>query len=304
MAKLDSQTPARISSLDYNAIRNSVIALLGPGSGSRGYGQAIQSSAVSAGELITKSQWDLLRYDITSIKVHQDGVLPPIITLGTNNVVKYGAVAPNTNYESLASQADANRFNIGAGQSALATKATQSRTGAWNTQSQCTLTVTFASASQARYFFNSGGKIRFTSTQSSGIASQQNNAWREVLTAIGTQSFGAASPTLANFYTLTTSYKTFYQYSASSPYSANYFRLEALCNCTGADNSTGTATTVTFRITWQDNYVDPGAPAPGDAVDGTITLTVDEFKAAGQLTPTGTFSITSPSYSLSAITAS
>ena len=77
-----------------------------------------------------------------------------------------------------------------------------------------------------------------------------------------------------------------------------------MCNCSEATNINGTASQITFRITWRDNYTDPGAPAPGDLVDGTLTLLVDELKASGPLLPGGAFTITSPTYSASAISAS
>ena len=308
MPKLDSQNPARISNLDYNAIRNKVIALLGSGSGQRGYGQTIASSAVSAGNVINKSHWDSLRYDLTNIKVHQDGVTPSIVELAPGAVIRYGASHPNTNYETIAAQADLARFNIGAGQSVLAVKANTSYSSSWNTSASCTLTVTFSTADTARYFFNSGGKIQFTSTRTDGTSSSQNNAWTQLLATVGTQSFGGAEPSLANFYTLTSSYQTFYQRSQSTPYSNNYFQLAALCNV--SNNSAGTATSITFRITWADGYTDPGnssgdSPNQIDRVNGTLTIAVSELKAAGLMIPSGTFTVAGPSsYSLSSITAS
>jgi hypothetical protein len=106
-----------------------------------------------------------------------------------------------------------------------------------------------------------------------------------------------------NYYTLTNSFQTYYQNSLSTPYSANNYRLEARSNV--SNNSTGTATILTLRVTLTDAYVPQGAaPAPSDQVDGTMTISVEELKAAGTLIPSGSFSITSPTYSLSVITAS
>ena len=323
MPKFDTESPQRIAATDYNAIRNKIVAILGTGSGQQGYGQPVASSAVFAGNNITKAQWDLLRYDLTNAKIHQDGVLPSIVTIASGDFIGYGAGYPNTNYDSIAEQAILNRFNIGAGRSVLSLASMTgetapgviSRTGSWTTQSQCTLTVTFATANDARYFFNSGGKIRFTSSRTGGVTSAQNTAWTNLLsTTVGTIIFGAQTPATVNFYTLTTSYQQWYTVSSSTPYSANFYRIEALCNCTDPTNVNGTASVVTFRITWGDSYIDPdtltpGYPAPatihppGDLVNGTLSLTVEEFKAAGSLIPSGSFSITSPSYSISAITA-
>jgi hypothetical protein len=232
--------------------------------------------------------------------------------VASGDFIGYGAGYPNTNYDSIAEQAILNRFNIGAGQSVLSLASMTgetapgviSRTGSWTTQSQCTLTVTFATANDARYFFNSGGKIRFTSSRTGGVTSAQNTQWTNLLnTTAGTINFGAQTPATVNFYTLTTAYQQWYTVSASSPYAANFYRIEALCNCTDPTNVNGTASVVTFRITWGDSYVDVDPTPPGDLVDGTLSLTVEEFKASGSLIPSGSFAITSPSYSISAITA-
>jgi hypothetical protein len=302
----------QITALDYNTIRTKVASVLGSGTGSKGYGQTLSAnvpvtSGYPGGNIIAKAHWDALRYDIVSAYVHQTGVPPTVVTVGSGDYIGYGAGFPNTNYDSLAEQLILNRFSIGAGQSVVSSVATQSRTGSWSTRSECTLTVTFSNADQARYFFNSGGKIRFSSSRTGGSGTAQNNSWTTLLnTVVNTVSFGGNTPDIVNFYTLTTSYQQFYQVGASGIYTPNYFRLEALCNCSGANNATGTANIVTFRISWNDGYVDPyAAPVPpDDVVDGTLTINVEEFKATGALTPSGTFSITSPGYSISSISAS
>ena len=114
--------------------------------------------------------------------------------------------------------------------------------------------------------------------------------------------FGADTDPTVNYYTLTNSFQTYYVDALSTPYSANNYRLEARTNV--ADNSAGTATVLTLRVSLTDGYVDPGPTGPGDQIDGTLTILVEELKAAGTLIPSGTFSITSPTYSLSVVTAS
>ena len=294
-----------IAAVDYNAIRSDVISILGTGTGQRGYNQPIVSQPVFAGNTITKAQWDALRLDLLNITLHQTGIYAPIVTLGDKAVVGYGAGSPNTNYNTVIEQAILNRFNLGAGQSVVTSAISQTRVGPWATQSQCTVTVNFGTADKARYFFNSGGKLRFTSNRTAGTSSQQNGAWSNLLnTTVGTVTFSATIPSVINFYSLTTSYQTVYALSASTPYSANYYEIAALANSTGANNSTGTASTVTFRITWRDNYVDSGPELPpGDYVDGQLSINVEEVKATGALLPSGTFTVLSPTYSISPISA-
>jgi hypothetical protein len=291
---------------DYVAIQDTAERLLGTGIAGRGYGQAVQSADVFVGNTITKAQWDALRYDIVSIRLHQDGIVPAgIVTLTTGDVIGYGASAPNNNYATLLATADSNRFQINASQAVITVVDSKIRSTSWSTLCEATLTATFASADQARYFFNSGSKMRFTTTLTGGTPTQQYNAWVNFLNSVATRSFGADTDPTVNYYTLTNAYQIYFQSSASSPYSANTFKLEAKTNV--ANNSAGTATQLFLKVTLADNYVDPGpepSPPPGDLVDGTLTIAVDELKASGSLLPSGTFTITSPTYSLSAITGS
>jgi hypothetical protein len=292
----------------YVAIQNKAESLIGTGSGTLGYGQTVQSSDVFTGNLITKAQWDLLKFDIINIRLHQTGDISQVVNVNVGDPIGFGPSAPNTNYNILLDDAIAKRFLIAGSQSVVAAKASQTYSTPWATQAQATLTVTFANADQGRYFFNSGGKIRFNSSLAGATASPQITAWVNFLNAVGVQGFGADTDPTVNYYTLTNSYQTYYQNFLSSSYAANSYRLEARTNV--ANNSTGTATQLELRVTLLDSYVDPGQspsnPVPDytDSIDGTLTISVSELKASGQLQPSGTFSITSPTYSLSSISAS
>ncbi len=284
----------KIQDIDLNSLQDRVQNLLGTGSGSRGYGQVVQSADVFDGNIITRNQWNAIRDDILSVRVHQDGNTPVIAAITKGSPINYSIIS---NFDSLLNVADANRFNIGAGQSTVTSKTTQTVTATWTTQAQAVLTVTFADANQARYFFNSGGKIRISSGRSGGSASSQNNAWTNFLATIGTISFGAATNDFVNYYDLTDSYQTYYQTNLSTPYSSNYYQLAAKCDV--SNNSTGTATQVLIQITLKDDHVPIGAGP--DSTDGTVSIAVEELKATGSLFPSGIWNITSPTYSLSSI---
>jgi hypothetical protein len=304
-------TRPEISAADYNGIRNKVLQILGNGSGTSGYGQNIISSPVFSGNTITLSQWTDLRNDIINIKLHQDGTVPTIASISIGPAIQLGPSHPNTQWSTILDQAFVDRFKIGNGRSVVSLGISQSRTGAWSVQSQCTATLTFGSAAQARYFFNSGGKLRFTSTRTGGSSTAQNNAWTNILNSVGVYQFSGNLSETNNFYTLTSSYATILNRTLSTPYSANFYRIEAKSNV--ANNSTGTATTIDFRVTWRDDYIDPdtvaGRPSetwipPGDVVDGTLSIVIEEIKATGTLVPTGNFTISSPTYSITSISAS
>ena len=296
-------TGSNIAAVDFVTIQDKAQSLLGSGSATRGYGQTVQSSDVFAGNTITKAQWDALRFDVINIRLHQDGVLPNIVQVNVGDPIVYGASNPNTNYDTLLETAIANRFRVANNQSVITSAGTATTSSSWISSATTVITVTFSNATDARYFFNSGGKVRITPTLVGGSATAQVTAWRTFLTGVGTRSFGADTDSSVNYYTLTNSYQTYFQSSLSTPYSANNIRLEARTNV--SNNSAGTATTLTLRVTLTDNYTDTGPtpnPPPGDLVDGTLSIAVSEVKASGTLVPSGSFTITSPTYSLSSIT--
>lgn len=290
-----------IDDLDFNGLRSKIIELLGTGKGSYGYGQAVQSSPVYQGNIITKTQWDGLRNDLINILLHQTGVTPSVI-----EIVKGARISqtdPLLEYNDLVESARSNRFDLASSQSTVTAISTKNYTSVWNTYAYATIRLAFSSSDDARYFFNSGGKIRLSSSRSGGSSTAQNGAWTNVLTSSGIIEFGANTDTL-NFYRLTNSYQTLFETALSTPYSSNVYRIKALSNV--PDNSTGAATTVTFEITWTDNYSESfpnSVVAPGDQVDGTLTLSVEEIKASGVMQPSGTFSVSSPSYDISNISA-
>jgi len=305
-----------IKNLDYNTLRSSIIPIIGNGSATYGYGQAIQSSDRSAHQLISQADWDLLRYDIVNARTHQDGAAPTITDINEGQLLSYSNI---TQYSGVISTAATNRFNIGSGRFLTDSAVSTTRNTQWNSLVTCEVTVTFTSADLCRWFFNSGGQIRIQSSRTGGAGTSQNSDWSNLLTSAGMQGFGSQTPVTGfspmngqNFYRLTNSYQNFYSLTSSAPYSANSYNLDARCNV--ADNSSGTATTVYIRVRFVDDYVDvfndPPLPTqvanasmfpPDDVVDGTLTVTVTERRATGPMVPSGTFTITRPTYSITAI---
>lgn len=303
-----------ISAVDYNTIQNKISRIMGVGVSTEGYGQSVASSQIVPDGItgilpnVLKSQWDALRFDIVNAIVHQTGSTPTITTVQTTDPIRYGPTHPNFQYNTLADQAIAQRFALGTGQFIVEQPVAQvsnmyvQRTSAWSSSVSCDLTVTFSTVDRARFFFNSGGKIRLSSNRTGGSTTAQNTAWTNLLNAVGTVDFGGNSPAV-NFYSLTNSLQTYYQSSSSSPYAGNQIRMQARCNV--SNNSAGTANILYFRVTWTDSYTDPYPfPPPSDSVDGTLSLTVNEVRAAGSLLPSGSFTITGPSYSITAISGS
>jgi len=309
-----------IEASDYNTIRTKVANVMGIGgvgngvTADYGYGQQLNSTAVNPADInlekrkITKAQWDDLRWDIINASIHQLDTIPDLNIVATTDPIKYGSDQPNYQYNTAADTVRTNRYRVATTQSItrLPTAAV-TRSTAWSNAVSCQVTMTFATSDQARYFWNSGGVIRFNSSRSGGTSLDQNTAWTRLLTAVGNQDFNnrTVTPTGVGVYTLTNVFQTYYENSASSPYSNNKYRLQAKTDV--ANNTTGTGRIFTFNIQWIDGYVDTGPEIPpGDTVDGTLTLNITEIRAAGTLLPTGSgnFAITPPIYSVSSISGS
>jgi len=282
--------------------------------------QELKSSAKADHDLISQTDWDNLRFDIVNTKTHQDGAAPTITDINEGDLLRF---SNNTQYANLVSNIGSNRFSVGPGQfitenattpqgqALVSTRSYQLPTTFWTASLTCEITVTFVNSNLCRWFFNSGGEIRIITSRTGGTSNQQNNNWSSLLASAGQRSFGAQIPTAGfspmngtNFYRLTSSYQTYYSLSSSSPYSANSYNLDARCDV--ANNSSGTARTVYLRVRLLDSYQDPDVLAgttqffhpPEDQVDGTFTVSVTEKRASGILIPSGTFTITRPTYSI------
>ena len=305
-----------IEASDYNTIRAKIAEVMAVGSASYGYGQNLISNTVEyaspasipsetleqkAKRQITKAQWDALRFDLINARVHQLDVVPVLTEVSTTDPIRYGASHPNSQYNTMAEQIKTDRFLLAPGQSIVTARANQTFSSAWSSTVSCTLTVTFTTADQARYFWNSGGRIRFLSSRTGGSAVAQNTAWTSLLDSVGSIDFSATSTGLS-VYNLTTNYQNWKTNSSSNPYQNNTYSIQVKSDVA---NSTGNARIFYFNVIWADGYVDPGTPAPGDQVDGTLTLSVSEIRASGALYPDlipGSFAITPPtSYSLTSI---
>ena len=278
---------------DYNSIRNKVIAVLGNGSGNSGYGQQariVSTAVVAAGNTI--------RY--TSSFTPDTGSLD----------------VPQKQYDDWANDITNTRFTVAAGESATTSVTTSSRTTSWVSQCECVIQLYWSNANDARYWFNSGGKIRISTSRSGGAGTAQNTSWTSLLSAAGTQSFGGDVPSTGttpndgtNWYKTTSTFQTFYTATASSPYGSNNYRLQARC-VDVASNSGGTAASGEIRVLFTDGYTDSGAafdpnPPPGDVIDGTLSVSVSTLFATGIMVPSSAaFTVVQPTIAIGAVTGS
>lgn len=327
---------SKILKTDYNSIRDKVIGVLGFGSGNFGYGQQarIQSTAVADDSKVTINEWANLRFDIINAYKHQNGSNPTTAVVTEGSSIRYTssftpdtgtADVPQKQYDDWADIITSARFTIAAGESATTGVVSSSKTTSWVSQCQCTIQVYWANSNDARYWFNSGGKIRISASRSSGAATNQNTSWTSLLSSTGTQNFGAALPNTGtspndgtNWYRTTSTFQTYYTATASSPYGSNTYQLQARC-VDQPSNSGGSASQLEIRVLFTDPYVDPGVgvpPAgvqtqtaanfpPDDVVDGTLTVNVSSLYATGIMVPaSSTFTVTQPIIAVGAVTGS
>jgi len=297
---------AKIRAVDYNTIRNQVNLVLGAGLGNSGYGQTslVTSSTVSESTRVSIAEWNRLKADISTCWRHIYNTSPPSITTAVvNETVRSNATtAPYTQYQTLANDITNNRFqtppnNIITAKGSVSQTWPGSFGSTWKTTLQSVVTVSWPTGAAARYFFNSGGEIRFSSSRSGGTVaggagtiSAQNNEWTNFLTnTVQTKAFGGNKPvtgtgslTGTNFYRLANTYTNpWYSATAGGAYGLSTFKIWARA-VDIANNSSGGATTLEFLVEWIDDHISVGGGP--DGVDGTLTLSVSELRAAGDFT--------------------
>lgn len=304
-----------IQASDYNNIHTTVSNIVGSGAASRGYGQVVNSSAVPTHKTVSQFDWDLLRFDLVNARIHQTGS-GSLIDVNENEIISASAVNP---YSTTASTADSTRFSMAAGQFQTEFDVINASRewGAgtiptnWSVEINAIFRSTFPSPAAGRYFFNSGGEIRISSSRidppsGRSFDEDQSNFWSVVLqdptdsskpdtqafggiySAISTGGITRPAQTGLNYYALTTAWTVFYSRINSTPYTANRYQLEARVDV--ANNSTGTASYIEFRVRFIDGYVDrpsgrgprgfPREVGPEDNVDGLFSIILDEKKAA------------------------
>ena len=300
-----------ITAAQFNGLQSRVATVMGTGSSTDGYGQALASSQVTADvSVVQASDFDNLRTDINKANNHQSGSNASIGNIDVGQII--GADASGTSvgsltvtdegfndYDTAIGVIETNKFLIDSGNSTVEAKTSSTRTTNWNGTITHTFTVTFSDADQRRYFFNSGGEIRFSASQSGG-GSAKDLDWRALLSAMGTIKFGYTATTATGSgtassignYDLTGTYQTIFTKTGSGNYVENDYNIQARAD---------SATILRFKVELRDDDTgDPpitplpkGAIAGGvdEDVTGTFTSTIQQLRATGS-----NVSVASPAY--------
>jgi len=310
-------TAARITNLHER-----IKLILGTGAGQNGYGELVSSSPVSnqTGVIIADDINNIYK-DMISARVHQVGFGNQAIAevIQNLNVVAEeasffvndqgqtsadadGMLKGIADFESLMDDIETDKFLIHPSQAVIEPAITNRIITPWNGVRTHEIRVTFTDADQRRHFFNSGGQIRFSASNTGSIGSKGKD-WALLLNAIKTVSFnynstsgtGTGSGTSTGNYNLTTSWQVIFQRigvgSFSSIYNGNRYTIEA--RVAGPEPSQPSfnplaANIISFRITLDDRAVDGRID---NNVDGSLTSTVQQFRAESNAV-----SVAAPSY--------
>jgi len=293
---------------DYNNIQTIVQRVLGTGTTNSGYGQPVLSSPVATGQKVTVQEWDNIRNDIINISRHQNGTIPTLPSAAENAKIRFDS---NTEvWEKLYTEIqnlENTRFNIAVGNFGSTDLSPAPFTSLWKNSLTSLITLTWDSVDNARFYFNSGGKIAISSTRSGGTTTggtttirQQNENWSSVLTSAGTTIWGGNLPLTGlspnngrNYYRLLESFQTIVSETGSSPYQLNEFRISVRQQLAGRR--------VQFFVEWIDGHVfDTVGP---DGVDGILTLNVGTVDPIFNLVPASNTAnvIQTPTATVSAI---
>lgn len=286
-----------VSYISDASATNKVAALIGVGYGSRGYGVTTTTlpSVIGNTSVVTATVWNNLRSAMGVINTHTGAnlTLQPVVATGGLIVANDGRPLLS-NVPALISTLDSNRFDLAPGQTATSNVLTSTKTVSWTNSVFHEFTVIFSVEDQARYFFNTGGKIQFTASRSDGTPGGVNDALTAMLSAMGNvfvsattaghSGVGTAFP--IGYYNLTNTYQTVFTATGSGAYpDISYTVLARRENFTGVNGGNGSL--VRFRALFDiSNYI-------SDIADGTLVSTITSVRS------TGVINVTNPTFATS-----
>jgi hypothetical protein len=309
---------ALIRATDYTDVRRIVSRILGDkkidfilnaDAGTYGYGQTVLSDSRTITRevsLIDDADIASLKSDVLKIAKHCGLENNTLITALPS--ITAGDEVDNSHLESYIAALEllsSNRFELGAGQYSdgpFNIDISNSRTTPWGNNTvyaestvRHSFTVDFGTPNAARYFFNSGGQIRFSASRTGGTNTFQDQTWTALLNSIGTVIFNHNSTSAASgtgssigYYQLTTTPQQVFTKNAGSiyvyatQYSTNDYTISVSCDA--ADNTKGDARYLYVSVYFNDDHTNtnPATPFSRDQVTGTLASNVSIRRATGE----------------------
>jgi hypothetical protein len=208
----------RITTAAFNSLQATVNLVMG--ANATGYGQFLNSTPAQANTVITSTQWNALRSDMSRAYLHQTNTAsqdtlaitnlnpPNLQVIGSSTAISDAILTQYTNFSSFIN-ANKDQHNINQLTPNVAITSTQ-RTANWGGAVDVishTVTLTFNGYTQnggaftvtpndhARYFFNAGGFIQLSANfaPTSAPAGSKNAMWQNLLAQFSQIYFGASN---------------------------------------------------------------------------------------------------------------
>ena len=278
----------------YNATPDNLAEVWGIGNGQGGYGQDTSLiSTLAAGTTVSATQWAGLVYTLNKTLGHQAGtaaLLTGAVQGGNIGIVAGATITAFANVAAAITTINTNKLNFNSTRGATTTglNLDKAYTNEAATLTQ-TITVTFASADQARYFFNAGGRLSLVVGHGGDFEQNAKETnWRDLINAVGTIHLDQLTSTRTGtgetlttdgsaigYWDLTTSNQTLIKLTQdTAPYTANYIDIFAKVAGAGGSNG-GLGTQVIFQIDYFDGSADGGF---NDGISGTVRNRIDIVK--------------------------
>jgi hypothetical protein len=285
-----------VQASDYNSFAGGNIAnvssqlntILGSGKGNAGYGQAAVTNVTAVADTVTATQWTTLVNGVNKVRKHQSGA-------GFTNLSTYTAatiVNASNDIASNISTAYSNRLIFAANGTTTTGSTFSPNFTAPNDTNPATFnitrTATFASADQARYFFNAGGKLNFVVSGVTNTGGTNRGASLATLAATnfasmtflasnnggraGSSGTVTSSNTSISYYTCTTSNTSVLLLtSTSSAYTNDTCNITIKTNgVQGSNNDNGSIMNLNMVL-----FSAGQSPAVDDSIDITVNHRVD-----------------------------
>ena len=269
--------------------------ILGVGDGAYGLGQTEISDLAVAGETITATKWNSL-FTAMDVVANQDNLSPTSTAARTAGDTIAAIAALTSDLANLASAVAGGCVNASSGVTAAAADVTQTASQVYDQKHVSECSFTFLGGDEARWFFNAGGRLRVTITNTATNSTPKDNLIQGLIDQTGTFDLRATTSTITGtvtddttgsdltigYYDLTTSYQTIHIITEStSTYSASYdgeiiLTIEAKTSAAHADGRNNNGEVVTIRVTTE---VDDGVYTDYDATN--IAGIPAEIESAG-----------------------
>jgi hypothetical protein len=294
-----------IAATDYNGFvganpaygSGTINAVWGIGNGQYGYGQTAITQAAATAGLITATQWASLINAMNSISNHQSGTGTGFTVPTTGATVTYlSALSTDLGtYYTNALNATTNGTTT-TGSTIAGTAITATNNTTYGPTTFATRTVTFASADQARYFFNAGGKLNFviTGVTNNDSTARSTDAVNTILTYFGGLSAFKATTnggrtgtggtvttnnTAFGYYNLTTTPVTLVKMTTTSAtYTGDYVTLAVSTNAVNSGGHGDAGNVISFALAYYSAHTSTTSGlygSTGDTLNVTASMRID-----------------------------